>query len=261
MILFKSDPFRHNLFIKKWVVRILGIITHRRYRGFNELKIEGSHIIHELPEQNILFISNHQIYFADVAAMFHVFNATLDGNTDTIKNVGYLWDPKSNIYYIATKETIKSSILARILSYAGVVLVSRTWRESGKRIDSGVNYKDIERIGWALESGWVITFPQGTTEPWEPIQKGTAHIIKRYRPLVVPVVINGFRRAFDKTDVHVKKKDVLESMVIKYPMDIDYKNDSIEDIVEKIEYAIEQHPSFLKVPNKDGEAENENDDL
>ncbi len=36
-------------------------------------------------------------------------------------------------------------------------------------------------------------------------------------------------------------------MVIKHPLDIDYDNDSIEDIVEKIEYAIEQHSSFLKV--------------
>ena len=36
-------------------------------------------------------------------------------------------------------------------------------------------------------------------------------------------------------------------MVIKEPMEIDYNNDEIDDIVTKIEYAIEQHPSFLKV--------------
>ena len=30
-------------------------------------------------------------------------------------------------------------------------------------------------------------------------------------------------------------------------MIIDYENESIDEIVEKIEYAIEQHPSFLKV--------------
>ena len=36
-------------------------------------------------------------------------------------------------------------------------------------------------------------------------------------------------------------------MVIKEPLEIDYENESIESIVEKIEYAIEQHPSFLKV--------------
>ena len=36
-------------------------------------------------------------------------------------------------------------------------------------------------------------------------------------------------------------------MVIKPPMQIDYENESIDDIVTKIEYAIEQHSSFLKV--------------
>ena len=36
-------------------------------------------------------------------------------------------------------------------------------------------------------------------------------------------------------------------MEIKKPLEIDYENESIDSIVEKIEYAIEQHPSFLKV--------------
>ena len=40
-------------------------------------------------------------------------------------------------------------------------------------------------------------------------------------------------------------------MEIKQPLDIDYDNESIDSIVEKIEYAIEQHPSFLKVIPKE----------
>jgi hypothetical protein len=45
----------------------------------------------------------------------------------------------------------------------------------------------------------------------------------------------------------MKKKNILQSFIIKEPLDIDYENDTIEEIVEKVEYAIEQHPSFLKV--------------
>jgi 1-acyl-sn-glycerol-3-phosphate acyltransferase len=67
-------------------------VTHRRYRGFNELNIEGSEIIRNLPHTNVLFISNHQTYFADVVAMFHVFNASLKGRENNIKNVLYLWN-------------------------------------------------------------------------------------------------------------------------------------------------------------------------
>jgi hypothetical protein len=43
--------------------------------------------------------------------------------------------------------------------------------------------------------------------------------------------------------------------IIKEPLDIDYDNDSIDEIVEKVEYAIEQHSSFLKVIPCDEEIE------
>ena len=249
MGLFKRNPFGHILFIKKWLIRIFGLITHRRYRGFNELQIDGSEIIASLPDKNVLFISNHQTYFADVVAMFHVFNASLSGRQDTIKNVGYLWQPKMNIYYVAASETMKSGLLPRILSYVGSISVERTWRAGGKDVTEKreVNTNDTENIRIALEDGWVITFPQGTTKSFKPVRKGTAHIIKQYKPIVVPIVIDGFRRSFDKKGLRLKKKNILQSFIIKEPLVIDYDNETVEQIVEKIEYAIEQHPSFLKV--------------
>ena len=247
MLFLKKNSFGHYLILKKWLIRYLGIITHRRYRGFNNLKIEGSEIIKNLPDKNVLFISNHQTYFADVVAMFHVFNACLRGRVDSIKNIGYIWHPKLNIYYVAAKETMKDGILPRILTYAGSVSIERTWREKGKEINRRVKFSDISNIGKALDDGWVVTFPQGTTKPFKPIRKGTAHIIKTYKPLVIPIVIDGFRRSFDKKGIMIKKRDILQSMHIKEALDIDYENDSIKEIIKKIEYAIEQHPSFLKV--------------
>ncbi|XLS27754.1 lysophospholipid acyltransferase family protein [Flavobacteriaceae bacterium M23B6Z8] len=247
MGLFKENPFGHILFLKKWLIRIFGVITHRRYRGFNQLQIDGSEIIKNLPSKGVLFVSNHQTYFADVVAMFHVFNASLSGRTDSIRNIGYIWRPKLNIYYVAAKETMQSGLLPKILAYAGAITVERTWREKGKDIQRDVNFNDTENIGIALDDGWVVTFPQGTTKPWKPIRKGTAHIIKQYKPIVIPIVIDGFRRSFDKKGLMIKKKGILQSMVIKEPLDIDYENDTIEQIVEKLEFAIEQHPSFIKV--------------
>ncbi|GJQ06010.1 lysophospholipid acyltransferase family protein [Capnocytophaga cynodegmi] len=249
MKLFKRSPFGQILWIKRWLIRIFGVVTHSRYNGFNQLKIEGSDVIRNLPEANVLFISNHQTYFADVAAMLHVFNASLKGRVNTIKNIGYLWNPKLNIYYIAASETMKSGLLPKILSYVGAIPVDRTWREKGKEIQREVKQSDVENIGIALNDGWVITFPQGTTSPWKPIRKGTAHLIKQYKPVVVPIVIDGFRRSFDKKGINIKKKGVQQSMVIKAPLQIDYENESVEQIVEKIEMAIEQHESFLKVKN------------
>ena len=247
MGLFKKNPFGHILFLKLWLIRIMGVLSHRRDRGFNELQIDGSEIIKDLPSTGVLFVSNHQTYFADVVSMFHVFNASLSGRKDSIENVGYLWKPKLNIYYVAAKETMESGLLPKIMAYAGAITVERTWRAKGEEVNRSVNPDDTKNIGVALEDGWVITFPQGTTKPFKPIRKGTAHIIKQYKPIVVPVVIDGFRRSFDKKGLRIKKRNILQSMEIKAPLEIDYENDSVEKIVEQLEYAIEQHASFSKV--------------
>ena len=247
MPLLKRNPFGHILLLKKLLIRFFGLISHNRYRKFNSLNIEGSEILRNLPDSGVLFISNHQTYFADVAAMFHVFNASLKGRSDTIKNVGYMWNPKLNVYYIAAGETMRSGILPKLFAYAGSVSIDRTWRSAGKDVNRQVKNSDISNIGKAINDGWVITFPQGTTTPFKPIRRGTAHIIKTFKPVVVPVVIDGFRRSFDKKGLNIKKRNVLQSMVIKEPLEIDYENEAVADIVTKIEFAIEQHPSFLKV--------------
>ena len=64
---------------------------------------------------------------------------------------------------------------------------------------------------------------------------------------MVPIVIDGFRRSFDRKGLLIKKKGILQSMVIKEPLKIDYENATVDEVVEMIEYAIEQHPSLLKV--------------
>lgn len=249
--LFKRNPFGHFNILKTWLIRVFGVISYRRYRGFNELQIEGSENIVNLPERKVLFVSNHQTYFADVVAMFHVFNASLSGRQDSLKNLGYLWKPKLNIYFVAAKETMQSGLLPRILAYAGSISIERTWRAKGKDVNRQVKMGDISKIGIALNDGWVITFPQGTTTPFKPIRRGTAHIIKTYKPIVVPIVIDGFRRSFDKKGIFIKKRGILQSMEIKKPLDINYDKESIDDIVEKLLFAIEQHPSMLKVIPKE----------
>ena len=153
---------------------------------------------------------------------------------------------------------MKKNLLTNVLAYAGSISVERTWRANGQEVNRQVKMSDISNIGIALKDGWVITFPQGTTTPWKPLRKGTAHIIKKYKPIVVPVVIDVIRRSFDKKGIRIKKRGILQSMEIKPPLDIDYENETMEQIVEKLEYAIEQHPSFLKViPTSEIQSEEE----
>jgi len=249
--LFEKDIFGYNIFLKKVLIFILGLISHRRYHGFNKLKVTGMDILRILPDDQVLFISNHQTYFADVAAMLHVFNAALNGQNDLSRPFKYLTNIKHNIYYVAAKETMESNWLAKLFKLVGAITVERTWRHAGKPVKRPVKFEDISNISKAIQNGWVITFPQGTTRPFKPIRKGTAHIIKENKPIVIPIVIDGFRRAFDRKGLQIKKRGILQTMVIKPPLPIDYENDTIEDIVEKIEYAIEQHPDMIRVVPKE----------
>ena len=77
-----------------------------------------------------------------------------------------------------------------------------------------VNKVNIKAINSALKNGWVITFPQGTTRPWMPVRKGTAYIIKTNKPVVIPIVIDGFRRSFDRKGLYLKKRGVNQKLVV-----------------------------------------------
>jgi len=145
---------------------------------------------------------------------------------------------------------MKSGFIPRLFAYVGAIEVKRTWREAGKDIQRAVDTKDTENVGKALADGWVITFPQGTTKAFAPGRKGTAHIIKQYKPIVVPIVINGFRRAFDKKGLFLKKRGVQLTMTFKKPLQINYDNEP-EVILAQVMEAIEQSENFkFKFDNK-----------
>ena len=245
--LFYMDIFGNVLIFKRIIIFIFGLFSYNRYNGFNQLNIKGTENLNDLPNSGVLIVSNHQTYFADVFAMFHVIFSAKNGYVNSIQNPMYLLYPKLNLYYIAARETMRKGILAKIFAYSGAITIKRSWRSAGKNIQRNIDRKDPENIQKALNSGWVITFPQGTTTPFMPGRKGTAMIIKRNKPVVVPVVIDGFRRAYDKKGLIIKKKGVRKSITFKEPLKIDYENDSAEKIMEQIMDSIEQSPRFMKI--------------
>lgn len=252
------DAFGYWFIFKRLLIFVFGTISYNRFNGFNKLKIKGTENLVNLPDRNVLFVSNHQTYFADVFAMYHVFCAVKHGYIDTLKNPIYLLDPKVDLYYVAAKETMNKGILSKLFALAGAITVKRTWRDAGKSVNRMVDMSEIDNILKALDSGWVITFPQGTTKPWSPGRKGSAKIIQKNKPIVIPVVIDGFRRAFDKKGLIVKKRGVEPKMTFKAPIEIDYENEDANMILDKIMNAIEQDPKYLKVKSvEELEAERE----
>ncbi|MGR3809796.1 lysophospholipid acyltransferase family protein [Jiulongibacter sp. NS-SX5] len=237
--LFQFDPWGNSMFIKRIIIFVSGWPTYWRIAVANKLKIEGGEHLKDLPNTNVLFISNHQTYFADVITFYHIFCGAKWGMFKKIYPF-YLCIPRAKSYYVAAKETMKSGFLPKVFSMAGAILVERSWRAKGENIKRDVDSSAGENVEQGLNFGWVVTFPQGTTSPYAPIRKGTAHIIKHNKPIVVPVVIDGFRRAFNKTGLSYKKRNTNLKVRFKQPI---YFNDnqSLEEIVEIVSDIIEQN--------------------
>ena len=232
-----KNIFGQYLVIKKAIIRTIGVLTHKTFNN-KRFNIQGTTILNEIPKHNVLFISNHQTYFYDVIAMLHVFNASVNGRRDSLKNILYLLKPKSNIYFIAALETMKASVISKILSYAGSILIKRTWREAGKEISRNIRGEDFDNIIKALNDGWVITFPRGTTDNSKPVRSGTAHIIKGTNPIVIPVKIDGFGDVFERNSLKIKNKT--KPFSIKFGNALKFHDDeSIESITNQIEKIID----------------------
>ncbi len=235
---------KHTNIVRKLVYAVVGAVSYPGLTILNKLQISGTEHIRNLPKKNVLFVSNHQTYFADVITFLHIFCAVKWGKENRLGIPYYLLNPFTRVYYVAAEETMKGSFISRLFTLAGALTVKRTWNPEAKEKRRGLDPSDTRKITRALENNWVITFPQGTTKPFAPGRKGTALIIKQTKPLVVPVVINGFWRAFNKKGLKFKKKGSLLTVTFKEPLTIDYDAPT-EIILDKLMQAIEQSKEFM----------------
>ena len=238
------ERLKNFRFVRKLVYAIVGIVSYPALTIVNRLRISGTEHLRKLPRQNVLFVSNHQTYFADVITFLHIFCAVKWGRKDRLGMPFYLLNPFTNVYYVAAEETMRATWVSRLFTLAGALTVRRTWNSASQEVRRGLDPSDTRKIFRALENSWVITFPQGTTKAFAPGRKGTAHIIKQNRPIVVPVVIGGFWRAFNKKGLKFKKKGVELSVTFKEPLVIDYDAPA-EKILEQVMDAIEQSKKFM----------------
>lgn len=239
-----SERLKRIMLVRKVIYCIIGIVTWPGLVIVNRLKIRGTEHIAKLPGKNVLFVSNHQTYFADVITFLHIFCAVKWGKKNTLGIPYYLLNPFTKVYYVAAEETMKGSWISRLFTLGGALTVKRTWRKDGNEARRGLDPSDTRKITRALQNNWVITFPQGTTTPFAPGRKGTAHIIKLTHPVVVPVVISGFWRAFNKKGLKFKKKGTLLSVTFKEPLQINYEAPP-EEILRQVMDAIEQSKPFM----------------
>jgi len=168
--------------VRAFVYAIVGAVSYPGLVWVNRLKISGTENIKNLPPRTVLFVSNHQTYFADVITFLHIFCAVKLGKKNRLGIPYYLLNPFTSVYYVAAEETMKGSWISRFFTLAG--------------------------------------------------------------PIVIPVVINGFWRAFNKKGLKFKRKGSQLSVTFKKPMEIDYEAPT-EKILAQVMDAIEQSKSHM----------------
>ena len=238
--------FKESGFVKRLVYIVIGSLSFPALAIINKMQINGMEKLKKLPKQNVLFVSNHQTYFAEVIAFLHVFSAVSWRKKNKLGIPFYLLWPYTRVQFVSAEETMKKNMLSKIFALAGSIMIKRVWVNEAKEVRKGLDPSDTRKISRALEKNWVITFPQGTTTPFVPGRKGTAFIVKHFKPIVIPVVIDGFSTAFNKKGLKIIKKGTRLSVTFKDPMQINYE-DSTEKILEDIMDTIEQSKKFKPV--------------
>src|SRR5688572_24954738 len=173
-----GERLRNVNLVRKVVYFLVGLFSYPGLAMINKLKITGTEHLRKLPRNNVLFVSNHQTYFADVITFLHIFCAVKWGKNNRLGVPYYLLNPFTRVNYVAAEETMKGSWISRLFALAGALTVKRTWRKDGTEVRRGLDPSDTRKIERSLSRAWVITFPQGTTKPYAPGRKGTAYIIK-----------------------------------------------------------------------------------
>ncbi|WP_315821948.1 hypothetical protein [Paraflavitalea speifideaquila] len=67
------ERLKHIQIVRKIIYAIVGVFSYPGLVLVNKLKISGTEHIKDLPRKNVLFVSNHQTYFADVITFLHIF--------------------------------------------------------------------------------------------------------------------------------------------------------------------------------------------
>jgi len=177
-----------EVFTDRWIrhglILSLGVaFTVPYFRLLNQVHAEGDDLLEALPHRGVVFLSNHQSYFMEAFAFFDLIY---------VKHGFDLEDPY--VRFSAAEETMKKNIVTSLFTKAGGVTFRRSFREGGKEVSRPVDLEGVARVEEAIENGWLLHFPAGTTQPGAPLRKGIAQILHRTRAVAVPVRVDGFRR-------------------------------------------------------------------
>jgi 1-acyl-sn-glycerol-3-phosphate acyltransferase len=173
-----------DLWIRRAIIATAGLgFTLPYFELFNRLEETGAKgLLDRLPRRGVIFLSNHQTYFTEAIAFYHLVYIRHRFPTES-----------PFLRFSAAEETMKKNLVTEILAKAGGVTFRRSFREGGVEVNRPVDLEGVSRVEDAIRDGWLLHFPTGTTQPEAPIRPGVAQLLHRTKAVAVPMRIDGFR--------------------------------------------------------------------
>src|SRR5882724_1686333 len=141
-----SERLKKVRLVRKLVYALVGVISYPVLTIVNRLKISGTEHLRRLPKNNVLFVSNHQTYFADVITFLHIFCAVKWRKNNKLGFPYYLLNPFTRVYYVAAEETMRSTWISRLFTMAGALTVKRPWNNASTEVRRGLDPSDTRKI-------------------------------------------------------------------------------------------------------------------
>jgi len=169
--------------IRRAIIATAGLgFTLPYFELLNRLDVMGAYLLGRLPRRGVVFLSNHQTYYTEAMAFYHLVYIRHRFPTE----VPFL-------RFSAAEETMKKNLLTEFMIKAGGVTFRRSFREGGVEVSRPVDFEGVSRVEDAIRDGWLLHFATGTTQKGAPIRPGIAQILHRTKAVAVPIRIDGFR--------------------------------------------------------------------
>jgi 1-acyl-sn-glycerol-3-phosphate acyltransferase len=122
--------------------------------------------------------------------------------------------------FSAAEETMKKNLLTALMKLAGGVTFKRSFRADGMDVQRPVDLDGVGRVQQAIQEGWLLHFPAGTTRKGAPLRAGVSRLLHQTKAIAVPVRVDGFRRVLLHKQLPGKLFKSL-SIRISSPMELD----------------------------------------
>ena len=182
-----SETVVARTFLGRWLRRGLlasfGVgFTVPYFAILNDVHVEGDEVLKELPRRNVVFLANHQTYFLEAIAFFDLVY---------VRHQLPLESPI--VRFSAAEETMKQNLLTKLMTLAGGVTFKRSFREAGEDVRRAVDMEGVARVEEAIQDGWLLHFPAGTTKKGAPLRGGVTRLLHNTKAVALPVRVDGFR--------------------------------------------------------------------